>query len=87
LKAPNVDVFRLNRANIDHESDREAAINFAAQAAFVSGCLLMAMGSFNLGNLIRFISHAVMASLALLLLSLLKPCTAEWLHNWRSNGA
>ncbi|KAJ1444115.1 hypothetical protein B484DRAFT_426391, partial [Ochromonadaceae sp. CCMP2298] len=37
------------------------AINFAAEACFCSGLLMVVMGLFNLGNLIRFISHPVMS--------------------------
>jgi len=51
----------LDRYGIDGVANPVAAINFAAQACFCSGLLMVVMGLFNLGNLIRFISHPVMS--------------------------
>ena len=41
--------------------DAAEVVDFAAQACFCSGILMLLMGLFNLGNLIRFISYPVMA--------------------------
>jgi MFS superfamily sulfate permease-like transporter len=47
----------LGMYGIDAIEEPNRAINFAAQACFCSGLLMVVMGLFNLGNLIRFISH------------------------------
>ena len=46
---------------IDASVDPVGAVNFAAEAAFCSGLLMLIMGFCNLGNLIRFISYPVMS--------------------------
>jgi len=51
----------LGKYGIDATENPNQAIDFAAQACFASGLLMVIMGAFNLGNLIRFISHPVMS--------------------------
>mmetsp|Transcript_1564 Transcript_1564/g.3670 ORF Transcript_1564/g.3670 Transcript_1564/m.3670 type:complete len:735 (+) Transcript_1564:211-2415(+) len=51
----------LGQYGIDGVANPTQAINFAAEACFCSGLLMVVMGLFNLGNLIRFISHPVMS--------------------------
>lgn len=51
----------VTKYDIDYTTDPETALNFAAEAAFCSGLLMFCMGIFNLGNLIRFVAHPVLA--------------------------
>ncbi|KAJ1433301.1 sulfate transporter family-domain-containing protein [Ochromonadaceae sp. CCMP2298] len=51
----------IGQYGIDSVADPQTAINFAAQACFATGLMEVTMGMFNLGNMIRFISHPVMS--------------------------
>ena len=51
----------LTKNGLSINTDPLAVVNYAAEACFCSGLLMLLMGLFNLGNLIRFISYPVMA--------------------------
>lgn len=51
----------INKYGLDAETDLEEVVDTAAQAAFCVGIIISVLGIFNMGNLINFMSHPVMA--------------------------
>jgi SulP family sulfate permease len=51
----------LSKYGVDSTTDLEAAIDTCAQASFCVGITILVLGLLNLGSLINFMSHPVMA--------------------------
>jgi sulfate permease, SulP family len=51
----------MDKYGVDYVNDPMAAVDFAAQVALCTGLLTMSLGLFNLGNMVRFISHPVLS--------------------------
>jgi high affinity sulfate transporter 1 len=51
----------VTKYGLNAATDPVGCVNFAAQAAFCSGLMMLVAGLLNMGNLIRFISYPVMA--------------------------